>query len=36
MIILMIMAAGTAISLMDKEFVEKHIVKEIDPDDENF
>ena len=36
MIPMALIVIGLAAALMDKEFIEKHIVSEIDPDDENF
>lgn len=36
MIIIILMIVGIICSLTSKEFIEKHIVMELDPDDENF
>lgn len=36
MIPMSLIIIGIIAALMDKEFIEKHIVMEIDPDDENF
>ena len=36
MITLALIVIGIVAALMDKEFIEKHIVMELDPDDENF
>lgn len=36
MIPMSLIVLGVIAALMDKEFIEKHIVSEIDPDDENF
>ncbi len=34
--IILLLIIGITSSIINKEFIEKHIVSELDPDDENF
>lgn len=36
MIIITLVIIGVVAALIDKKFIEEHIISEIDPDDENF
>lgn len=36
MMIIILMIVGIISSIIDKDFIEKHIVMEIDPNEENF